>query len=1094
MLDNINDNSKKLIDELTQSLRGFNSTLVTSKESMSDFERKIEDTSRKIKDLKQEEEKVSGEIEKTDKKIKSKIRKLKDLEDAYKAGAIGYKKYLKVTRKVKAEVDELRKETSNLSKEQEKLENKTEKQEKRSLSLQKTLRREAETKKVAAKASKSLFDGDGDYAEKEEKAVKRLIELRRQDIALRLKAKQIKPETAKKLNKQAESYARDLLDPGGAITKKAQLFSGMGSSNKEEASKARYDFSNMATEGASNLKNNIKGLFKGNTTQSANSLKDQFSSFKTASKGMVQAGKAATVLGGAVKLLTAAFGALAKAHIIGLIIGAVAGVVNLVNKLDKFIKAANQSYFALAGPITSLKGLTGSMREFTDTMYNAEIKMKYGINAEEVVGAFKGMSSSGMSLKGVKKYLGSYDTAIESAVSLSKSFGVGLDDMGSMVADQMLTLRSSIDEVSDAFSKMSFDAASAGLASNKFYQEILNATASLSFYGNYLKETSGLLSNFIEEGSMGAKDAASHVTTLMQTLANMSLEDRLKLTAKLDAEQISDVLDQRVKRIGDELEEAERKLSQAERSGDDDEINASRRRVSTLRSDYAAAQVEQKSTDPIDRTRGFLAEMMHNPNELIFMLMDQQQEKVTGTGDMDAMSTYHSLKEVFPNLRFFEEFWRMGQVAGHRIGGQDRGENLFKMSERFEGGIAKESLSRLEGIMSSNISREEKIQQAERELQVLKNAGEAGAADELSRLLKEDFRYLMAFVEERSEGSFTSAASMIEKLARNTMNMQGDERSVTEAEQKDIADEVADQTTEISKYLGIGKESLTYALATSDVQTAIAAAAAQTAQNTGGILNYTRDMFRKSRAGQIKDLEESGDAAKLLKYSQWLTAGKSEQARIQAIPENERTSLERRYLAHADERIENWQSLINEIKDNSDYKDIQSHLSDIERQGFSVDVSSVEGIVYSWARSGEMTQGRRGIMGHEGFTGVPVTHESQSSRRGYRSGITNETIENDLSILLDTSKEDHNRTAALMRLTEGIDNISAGWLIDNPTKLNNLLTQLYGGTGNKTYQEALASQDINIILKTPKGTYAELANMSAEQATTAAATNSEQEN
>ncbi len=137
--------------------------------------------------------------------------------------------------------------------------------------------------------------------------------------------------------------------------------------------------------------------------------------------------------------------------------------------------------------------------------------------------------------------------------------------MGKMIGEQMVNLRSSLDNVSKSFRKMAFDASKAGINSQKFYQIIEGATSSLSFFGNFLKTGSSLLRSFYKAGELGLKDAQEGVEGIMGAFKDIDYKKGLKVLQLMGGEKVQgifgELLEADKKTIKDIRDKLEKKLA-----------------------------------------------------------------------------------------------------------------------------------------------------------------------------------------------------------------------------------------------------------------------------------------------------------------------------------------------------------------------------------------------------------------------------------------------------------------------------------------------------------------------------------------------------
>lgn len=1132
MSDNgINRSQQKLIDDFAKSMRSLNEEVEDSNdsfkshsESLTDFEQRARKARSSVASLEAGQKSYEKRIEEGTNSISEQTKALEKLSESYSDGSISVEKYEKKKKRLNQSLGDQKKNLKELLALQKEDSKSLEGAKKRISNYTLVLNKLATTSDKTAKISKDIWNTKS--SETYATALQKIISLRLRDIRIQKEAGVITEKSAKKMAKEASSYAENLIDPSGKIAEHRDTFLKMGGKSasganvsQEDVKAAKDKFRTSVSSEAGALKSNLGGFLKGDQA-SAKALGEQMSSFEAASKGMVAAGKSATVLGGSIKLLGMAFSTLSKLTIVTAIIGAVAGLVSLIGKLDEFIKAANKSYFSLAGPITGLAGITEKMREFQNTVYGIDIKMKYGLDSEEVTEVFQSMQGEGMDLNGVEKRIGSYDKALESSAILSRTFGVSLGDMGGMVADQMLNLRSSLDGVSDSFSKMAFDASLAGVASKQFYQQIQNATAGLSFYGNYLSSTSGLLANFIDEGILGFKNASDHLTNLIQGMGNMSSDTMRTVYSILGPDAAKAMAEENLVSVTKMYDDAAQKLASAkvtvgqtmegskERSAAEAEVAALERTVKTLRGDKVLAKQQYESEDIIDQMSAVKRVSIEDPQKLIFAVLDRFQTGITDTTGIASTQISTVLEKLNISFKDYEMLRARGVEIGGAFEGSDKGKSLYEASKVTEG-AGKKALDKLDELFANGaLSKEDLTAQSGSIITSLGGvSGQEGLSETLKGLQSQNVNYLKAFVQNVKKGGFTSAGKMIEKLTRTTMSMTGSEESMDGGEASKIAQKVSGLQTPISKYLGIGKEAIEYAAASSDTQTLIAASTAQVVKNTGGILQATLDLVSKGNEKSMKALENKGLLGNLVSDKERLNiAGKTigairqEELRIQAIPENERSLLDARTLSYIPDMIASQEKFIEKIKSKEGYGDIGSQLDAIVQKGTESAAEDKSNKAWLGIRKDYITTTKASVDElKKRNPNLEVTEMPAYSKMVSNSKVTSdmlangsEKLEGTLTSILDSKASRTDRAQKLQSLDSGVDDVTANWLLSNKSRLNNYLGALYKGSGGESFGAAMASKEtVTLVVQTPKGTIAEIAGRTASQQQYQASTNSE---
>jgi hypothetical protein len=297
------------------------------------------------------------------------------------------------------------------------------------------------------------------------------------------------------------------------------------------------------------LKNGPKGILSFVKAMSEVSAKN-----KVLNKEMLAMGQSSFKATGMFTMLGTAMKALGAIGWVGLLVSAVQAVAGAVNGADKLIKGLNTSFTQMQGPTVALKDVRKSMREFSNAVFDMDRNLKLGINSEDIMGLFQAMSAGGLSLQGVgKRVSGGYNEVITEAAKLSKDFGVEMSEVGAMISDSLVDLRSSMDDVNKSMQEMSYDATIAGVSSQKFYQATMAASDALSYYGNYLQSSSALIKTFSQTAGMGFKDASKQATDMMGTFANLDSTGRMKFIA--------------IAGVGESVKEFKAELGKAEAKG-----------------------------------------------------------------------------------------------------------------------------------------------------------------------------------------------------------------------------------------------------------------------------------------------------------------------------------------------------------------------------------------------------------------------------------------------------------------------------------------------------------------------------------------------
>lgn len=570
-------------------------------------------------------------------------------------------------------------------------------------------------------------------------------------------------------------------------------------------------------------------------------------SFRGLSSILGAAGKGAGVFTGALNLLGKAF----MSNPIGLIVGALAAVGSVINDLDKMIKGLNKSWREMAGAPVLLKNVRASMKEFNDSIYNLGRNMRLGLKASDITEFFKTMSSAGLTTEGVAKRVSSFNEAIETGFKLSRNFGVTFSEMGTMTANQMLTLRSSLDEVSDSFQKMAYDAAVAGVQSQKFYQVVENASASLSFYGNFLDSTSARLRDFMQTGVMGFKDAAQTVQDLAGTFKGMGMDQRRAIVNLIGEDEVRRMFEEREKEMNKQIQELADKSTQL-RTLDPKAFAAAKMRLQAMKGDLRNLR-EARSTGDVTA----LGSMLEVLSDKVMGAAAKVLERTGVDFFKDKAAAFAVLQEKFSwNIDMVNKSFKKANVAmdimKHSADGMR--EALKKAPKEVKGefeDIAKTVRDYASDPITSGFNSFEDMLES-----VRKRMKEAGIDDKLMtplldllNLSEEGFSDFLDTLLGKTSKKFGQIATSI-SIGTKAREKEG------ELPDKQM-DALIKQTTPLADYLEIGKENAKYALAGSDLMENISVAAAETARKVSGIASVVTRWFQSSQRKRTDTQKES---------------------------------------------------------------------------------------------------------------------------------------------------------------------------------------------------------------------------------------------
>jgi exonuclease VII small subunit len=582
------------------------------------------------------------------------------------------------------------------------------------------------------------------------------------------------------------------------------------------------------------------GAFKagmGGTEQIGGAFKNMLGMMKDAGGGVMSFAGAMKALGLAMKGL----------NWIGLLVGGLKAVVSVVNELDGMMKKLNQSWREMAGSPALLKNVRTSMKEFNDSIFDVGRNMRLGLKSSDIQEFFKAMSTGGLSLEGVKKKMGGYNEAIEEGFRLSRQFGVSFSEMGTMMSSQMMNLRSSLDDVNDAFKTMSYGAAVAGVSSQKFYQVVENVSMSLSFYGNHLKTTSGMLAKFVETGTMGFKDASETVENLMGTFKKMGIDQRRALVNIVGEDKIRKWYSDRAKDINKAIEDQEAIIKAAPDTAEGQAASkTAQRRSQQLRTD-------QRQISRILNTRDIT-----NYAANLEMVAERAMEAAISAMNEAGVDFFSDITGSMAYL---------GKVMGwsiDEINKATKGANvtmdIFQSSmDLLTSGIKKVKKEDIKALardvqmfytdptMSSFQTVDSMMEDVGKRLSSKEFGLDPNEVGTLLELIRNGGAAFADVVNDIIAGTFTP-----EKWGKAAMK-HGTYASKEVGYSNEALDQMVKQTTPIADYLHIGKENVKYALAGSNLMANVALATANIADKAGGILAVLTSWFKIAERFMAKD-------------------------------------------------------------------------------------------------------------------------------------------------------------------------------------------------------------------------------------------------
>lgn len=263
----------------------------------------------------------------------------------------------------------------------------------------------------------------------------------------------------------------------------------------------------------------LKGLR--NQASSAKDLGDYITGW---SGSLGAAGKKMGMLGEVTKKVGSAVGGIGK------LFGGWVGVLAVVGKkiwdmgmaADAFVKDANKRFAEIRGPDIITKDIRGQFKEFNNMVYDAGKNLEVGLNADQIREFMNAVYQAGTNIGRLNEGLLGYRDSIHIAARASKVLAMDLPQVGSIISELMNNFRMDMRTIDKSFVQVAFSAKKSGMSSDRFWNAVQNASASLAFYGIYVEQATKQLEKFSKTGVMGVEETSKTVEDLTQSFKNMS--------------------------------------------------------------------------------------------------------------------------------------------------------------------------------------------------------------------------------------------------------------------------------------------------------------------------------------------------------------------------------------------------------------------------------------------------------------------------------------------------------------------------------------------------------------------------------------------
>jgi hypothetical protein len=235
-------------------------------------------------------------------------------------------------------------------------------------------------------------------------------------------------------------------------------------------------------------------------------------------------GKAMGALGGVVGSVSKLF-----AGPVGWAALAATAIVSVAMKIDSFVKDANKRFAAIRGPDIFTKDVGQQMTDFNLAITDIASNLHDGLKADEVYAFAASIAQSGKRLQDLSNSFYSFRDVVSIAAKASKVLGIDIQRTGDVMSKFSIDYEMDIKQIDQAFVQVAFDAGRSGISTEKFLAAVENASSGLAFYGVFVRGASKAIADLTKSQVVGATDAGSTVTDLMQKFKNMSITEQATL-------------------------------------------------------------------------------------------------------------------------------------------------------------------------------------------------------------------------------------------------------------------------------------------------------------------------------------------------------------------------------------------------------------------------------------------------------------------------------------------------------------------------------------------------------------------------------------
>jgi hypothetical protein len=237
---------------------------------------------------------------------------------------------------------------------------------------------------------------------------------------------------------------------------------------------------------------------------------------------MGMAAKAAGALGGIV-------GGISKSLLgmPGLVLMGIKAVIDTAMKIDGYVKGMNKDFARVRGPQIMTRDISKQFKDFNSAVTSIGNNLRDGLQVSEVKAFMESMTAAGLRIGTLNEGFYSYRDAVHVAAKASKVFGTDLVATGAFMGKMMIDFKMDLEDVDDSFVQVAFDAEKSGMSTDRFWNAVQNASASLSFYGAFIKGVSKNIKAFSETQVTGAEESVQAIDQMTKMFAKNATQTNM---------------------------------------------------------------------------------------------------------------------------------------------------------------------------------------------------------------------------------------------------------------------------------------------------------------------------------------------------------------------------------------------------------------------------------------------------------------------------------------------------------------------------------------------------------------------------------------